>query len=185
MPDPTGLCEHPLGYALYAVCFQQAFKPPKTALIAVVTCAVAAMVQISDVLDFSKIEAGTLELEAAPFSVRQCLEEAADLVAARAADKGLHLATHTAPAIPALVTGDVSRLRQVLVRPRRCTTGQAPPVPVSASQGTKQCRLPHRARLQTGGVIHTAALKHSSRPRTSFAGIQAVLVVKIFTAFPP
>ena len=81
-------------------------------------------VQISDVLDFSKIEAGTLELEAAPFSVRQCLEEAADLVAARAADKGLHLATHTAATIPAAVTGDVSRLRQVLVRPRAACCGR-------------------------------------------------------------
>jgi hypothetical protein len=71
--------------------------------------------QISDVLDFSKIEAGTLELEAAPFSIRQCLEEAADLVAARAADKGLQLATHTHATIPPTVIGDVSRLRQVLV----------------------------------------------------------------------
>lgn len=75
--------------------------------------------QISDVLDFSKIEAGTLELEAAPFSIRQCLEEAADLVAARAADKGLQLATHTHATIPPIVIGDVSRLRQVLVRNSR------------------------------------------------------------------
>ena len=72
--------------------------------------------QISDILDFSKIEARTLELESAPFSVRQCLEEAADLVAAKAATKQLELATHTAPAVPATVLGDVSRLRQVLVR---------------------------------------------------------------------
>ncbi|GAQ81700.1 Sensory transduction histidine kinase [Klebsormidium nitens] len=70
---------------------------------------------ISDILDFSKIEARTLELESAPFSVRQCLEEAADLVAAKAATKQLELATHTAANVPGTVLGDVSRLRQVLV----------------------------------------------------------------------
>lgn len=71
--------------------------------------------QISDILDFSKIEARTLELEAAPFSVRQCLEEAADLVAAKAASKQLELATYTEASVPEVVMGDVSRLRQVLV----------------------------------------------------------------------
>ncbi|GAQ90902.1 hypothetical protein KFL_007000010 [Klebsormidium nitens] len=70
---------------------------------------------ISDILDFSKIEARTLELEAAPFSLRQCLEEAADLVAAKAASKQLELATYTEASIPDVVMGDISRLRQVLV----------------------------------------------------------------------
>jgi hypothetical protein len=74
--------------------------------------------QISDILDFSKIEAGTLELESAPFSVQQCMEEAADLVAAKAAGKELELATYTHSSVPRTVQGDISRLRQVLVRTR-------------------------------------------------------------------
>jgi signal transduction histidine kinase len=76
-------------------------------------------VQISDVLDFSKIEAGTLELEAAPFSVLQCLEEAADLVATKAAAKGLELVTYSHKSVPPTVVGDISRLRQVLVSSQR------------------------------------------------------------------
>jgi signal transduction histidine kinase len=76
------------------------------------------VMQISDILDFSKIEAGTLELESAPFSVQQCMEEAADLVAAKAAGKELELATYTHSSVPRTVQGDISRLRQVLVRTR-------------------------------------------------------------------
>ena len=52
----------------------------------------ALLTVINDILDFSKIEAGKLELEAQPFDLRECVEAALDLVAARAAEKGLDLA---------------------------------------------------------------------------------------------
>jgi len=42
---------------------------------------------INDILNFSKIESGKLELEQRPFNVRFCLEEALELLAARAAEK--------------------------------------------------------------------------------------------------
>jgi signal transduction histidine kinase/CheY-like chemotaxis protein/HPt (histidine-containing phosphotransfer) domain-containing protein len=70
---------------------------------------------INDILDFSKIEAGGLELELAPFSLRVCLEEALDLVAVRAAQKGIELTYEIAEGTPAGVVGDVGRVRQVLV----------------------------------------------------------------------
>src|SRR5205823_6170192 len=44
---------------------------------------------INDILDFSKIEAGKLELERQAFDLRECLESALDLLAARATEKGL------------------------------------------------------------------------------------------------
>ena len=47
---------------------------------------------INDILDFSKIEAGRMELESQPFDLRECVESALDLLAARAAEKGLDLA---------------------------------------------------------------------------------------------
>jgi len=47
---------------------------------------------INDILDYSKIEAGRMDLEEAPFDLRDCLEAALDLVAIRAAEKGLDLA---------------------------------------------------------------------------------------------
>ena len=70
---------------------------------------------INDVLDFSKIESGELELEQQPFVLRDCVESSLDLVAAQAAAKGLDLVAQIDPAVPPVVEGDVTRLRQVLV----------------------------------------------------------------------
>ncbi len=70
---------------------------------------------INDILDFSKIEAGKLELERQPFDLRECVESALDLVAARAFDKGLDLAYDLDERLPAALVGDAARLRQVLL----------------------------------------------------------------------
>ena len=70
---------------------------------------------INDILDFSKIESRQLELEQAAFGIRQCLEEAADLVAPRAAGKGLEVVCSIDPNLPWGVVGDLARVRQVVV----------------------------------------------------------------------
>lgn len=70
---------------------------------------------INDILDFSKIEAGKMELEHQPFDLRTCIEGALDLLAPKAAEKGLDLGYLVAPDVPAALYGDVTRLRQVLV----------------------------------------------------------------------
>ncbi|NJR66183.1 MAG: response regulator [Leptolyngbyaceae cyanobacterium CRU_2_3] len=70
---------------------------------------------INDILDFSKIESGKLELEQQPFSLRTCIEEALDLVASKATEKGLELAYFLDPETADLYQGDITRLRQVLV----------------------------------------------------------------------
>jgi GAF domain-containing protein len=70
---------------------------------------------INDILDFSKIEAGMMELEAAPFELRSCLEDALDLVVLKAREKGLELALEIDDAVPAAVSGDAVRLRQIAV----------------------------------------------------------------------
>ena len=71
--------------------------------------------QISDILDFSKIESGRMELEQAPLQLRQCVERALDLLAPKAAEKGLNLACELAADVPAWVLGDYVRVRQVLL----------------------------------------------------------------------
>ena len=70
---------------------------------------------INDILDFSKIESGKLTLETQPFNLRECLEDALDLLAANAAQKGLELVSHLADDVPEWVVGDASRARQILV----------------------------------------------------------------------
>ena len=75
----------------------------------------ALLTVINDVLDFSKIEAGRMELEAQPFDLREGVEAALDLVAPRAAEKGLDLAYLISDDTPAAIVGDVTRLRQILL----------------------------------------------------------------------
>jgi CheY-like chemotaxis protein len=70
---------------------------------------------INDILDFSKIESGKLELESQPFLLRTCIEEALDLLAAKAAEKKIDIAYQLDDGIPSQLLGDVTRLRQVLV----------------------------------------------------------------------
>jgi signal transduction histidine kinase/DNA-binding response OmpR family regulator/HPt (histidine-containing phosphotransfer) domain-containing protein len=75
----------------------------------------ALLTVINDVLDFSKIEAGRMDLEAQPFDLREGVEATLDLVAARAAEKGLDLAYVISDDTPPAIVGDVTRLRQVLL----------------------------------------------------------------------
>jgi signal transduction histidine kinase/CheY-like chemotaxis protein len=70
---------------------------------------------INDILDFSKIESGRMDIEAHPFDLRECVEAALDLVAPRAADKQLDLAYLLEGDVPAVLDGDVTRLRQILL----------------------------------------------------------------------
>jgi PAS domain S-box-containing protein len=70
---------------------------------------------VDDILDFSKIESGKVELEEAPFEASVCIEEALSLAAPRAAEKGIELLGFPDPSVPPLLSGDGTRLRQVLV----------------------------------------------------------------------
>jgi len=70
---------------------------------------------INDILDFSKIEADKLELESVPFSVTKVVEEVADNVAIKAAQKNLNLVTFIDTDTPQNVFGDPLRLKQILL----------------------------------------------------------------------
>jgi PAS domain S-box-containing protein len=70
---------------------------------------------INDILDYSKIEAGRLELEKRAFNVRQCVEEAFDIFATQLRSKRLEAFHLVAPEIPTHLSGDSTRLRQILV----------------------------------------------------------------------
>ena len=70
---------------------------------------------INDILDYSKIEAGKFDLEYHPFNVRDCVESALDLVATKAAEKGLDVAYIIEGHVPTAIIGDLTRLRQILL----------------------------------------------------------------------
>jgi PAS domain S-box-containing protein len=70
---------------------------------------------INDILDFSKIEAGRLVLEHADFSLRQIIEGNLDVLAGKAHEKELTLASFIAPGLPDHLIGDPTRIRQILL----------------------------------------------------------------------
>ncbi len=69
---------------------------------------------LNDILDFSKIEADRLELEDAPFSLRDVLEEVTETFRSVVIQKHVELITHTLPTVPDRLRGDALRFRQVV-----------------------------------------------------------------------
>jgi signal transduction histidine kinase/DNA-binding response OmpR family regulator len=70
---------------------------------------------INDILDFSKIEAGRVRMERIDFSPKHVTEEAVELFAEPAANKGIELVLDVEPNVPHNAIGDPGRLRQMLI----------------------------------------------------------------------
>lgn len=70
---------------------------------------------INDLLDLSKIEAGKLALERLDFHLQDILREVVELFAENASQKGLRLTSKVHDAMPPMLRGDPTRLRQILV----------------------------------------------------------------------
>ncbi len=70
---------------------------------------------ITDILDFSKIEAGQMDLESAPCSIVDVVEEVVEFLAVSASRKGLRLLCDVTPGAAVEVMGDVHRLRQIVM----------------------------------------------------------------------
>ncbi|GAB5537034.1 MAG: hypothetical protein Rubg2KO_32830 [Rubricoccaceae bacterium] len=70
---------------------------------------------INDILDLSKIEAGSVELESIAYHPAQLAREAAAIVKPQADAHQLELTVEVAAAVPAAVTGDPTRVRQILL----------------------------------------------------------------------
>lgn len=75
----------------------------------------ALLVLTNELLDYSRIDAGRMKLDPQACSVRQVVEEAVELLSARAAEKELEIFVTISPSLPALVLADPGRLRQVFV----------------------------------------------------------------------
>jgi two-component system, sensor histidine kinase len=70
---------------------------------------------INDILDFSKIEAGKLELQTTEFHLGYIIKEITDLFSIKAQKKNISIRSAIDDLVPATVTGDSIRLRQVLI----------------------------------------------------------------------
>jgi PAS domain S-box-containing protein len=70
---------------------------------------------ISDILDFSKIEANKMQLEEIPFNINEVVNETFVILSARAHEKGLKFETNIHVDVPPVISGDKTRLRQILM----------------------------------------------------------------------
>ncbi len=127
------------------------------------------LVIINDILDFSKIEAGKMAMEQTHFSLNDVLQNLANLVGVKAADKGLELLFDTAPDVPSSLIGDPVRLCQILTN-----------LSTNAIKFTERGEIVVITRLQQQG--DGMALLHFVI-RDSGIGLTAEQQAKLFQAF--
>ena len=70
---------------------------------------------VNDILDFSKIEARKLELDYAPFKLRESFGDTLKLLGGHTHEKGLELMLQVDPETPDDLMGDIGRLNQVII----------------------------------------------------------------------
>ncbi len=73
------------------------------------------LVIINDILDFTKLDAGQMAVHPVAFELRDCFDGVLNLLRPQAAAKGLFLDWRAEKALPTVVFGDDTRLRQILV----------------------------------------------------------------------
>jgi len=124
---------------------------------------------INDILDFSKIEAGKLDFESISFDPRDRLGEIMQTLGFRAHQKGLELIYDVHPDVPAMLSGDPGRLRQILVN-----------LVGNAIKFTEQGQILVNVELES--LTSDSICAHFS-VRDTGVGIPAEQQVKIFEAF--
>ncbi len=73
------------------------------------------LVIINDILDLSKIESGKIVIEHIDFSVEEVVQSVRDMLLLKVEEKGIELRTSVDPALPKRMTGDPTRINQVLI----------------------------------------------------------------------
>ncbi len=129
----------------------------------------ALLAVINDILDFSKIEAGNMTLEEFPFEIAQCVEEAIELLSSRVSEKKLELLYFIDPDVPSIISGDITRLRQVFIN-----------LLSNAIKFTDEGEIVIRVDLEE--IVDNKATIHFSIRDTGL-GISEEAQAKLFTAF--
>ena len=153
---------------------QSSLNGPQSEMVNIIhDSAFALLAIIDDILDFSKIEAGKLQIDSIPMDVAVVVEGVCETMSHMALKKGVELTLFADPAIPAAVTGDPGRLRQILIN----LTSNA----IKFSCGQKR----------PGKVSVRAVLAESTQEQVTLEfraadngiGIDAATQTRLFTAF--
>jgi CheY-like chemotaxis protein/HPt (histidine-containing phosphotransfer) domain-containing protein len=121
---------------------------------------------INDILDFSKIEAGRMVLEHTGFSLRQIIEGSLDVLAGKALEKDLKLASFVAPELPDHLIGDPTRVRQILLNflsnaVKFTARGQVLVSATLARESGDDCRMVIKLAVRDNGIGLTETAKAS------------------------
>ncbi len=148
---------------------------------------------INDILDYSKIEEGKRELEQQPFNLRECIESSMDLVASKAAEKGISLGYIIGDQVPQSIIGDVTRLRQILVNllsnAVKFTEAGYVSVTVTSQQMSLQKVASQKAELQKAELQKAASQQKGGRHELCFTvkdtgiGIPLEKMNRLFQSF--
>ncbi len=76
---------------------------------------VALLDLINAILDYAKLDTGSMTMAAEPFEPGKLVENVTELLATKADEKDLEIAAIVHPSVPRELSGDVSKLRQLLV----------------------------------------------------------------------
>ena len=73
------------------------------------------MTLLNDILDFEKIERGSMDIEEVQFDLPRLAQDVVTLMSGHAAQKNLSLTLETSEDLPTIVSGDPTRIRQILL----------------------------------------------------------------------
>ncbi|MGE9743831.1 PAS domain S-box protein [Bdellovibrio bacteriovorus] len=91
-------------------------SPDQRQFVTILTRASSSLLNlINDILDLSKIESGLMVIEKVPFSLRESVRRALELLMIRAVEKKLDLKLEIDPQVPEKILGDATRFQQVLI----------------------------------------------------------------------
>ncbi|HEX6736229.1 MAG TPA: ATP-binding protein [Azonexus sp.] len=124
---------------------------------------------INDILDIAKIEAERLNLNNCDFATLPMFAEAMEMIAQRAAEKGLELRAEISPELPPWLHGDPLRLQQILIN-----------FLSNAVKFTGQGRITLRADIaerRPDGILLRCAVEDSG------IGIDPEILPRLFQAF--
>ncbi|MGA3006588.1 MAG: response regulator [Opitutaceae bacterium] len=138
---------------------------------------------INDILDFSKIESGKMDLESVPFELAGTVEEALDLFAVQAGIKKLELAYTIDPAVPAWISGDVTRLRQVLVNLINNAVKFTPSGTITVEVRAHPDSPPTLPLAKESGLPFLATIRLEFTVRDTGIGIPPDRINRLFQAF--
>jgi len=78
-------------------------------------CAESLLSIVNNILDFTKIEAGKMEVESIHLNLRAIIEDSASILSVKADEKDLDLMVHYPTSLSEVITGDPTRIQQVLM----------------------------------------------------------------------